>query len=56
MQGPNYQFIIINQSLSLDRTLRTTPDETRNLSIGSLAEVGGAFAPKEIDGDKQILV
>ncbi len=31
-------------------------DETQNLSIGSLADVGVAFAPTIIDGDKLVLV
>ena len=47
-----------NQSLrlSLDRTLGASLDETRTITIDSLAEVGVAFAPTEIDGDKLILV
>jgi len=36
--------------------LGTSLDETQNLSIGSLADVGVTFAPAIIDGDKLVLV
>ena len=48
----------INQSLrlSLDRTLGTTLDETQNLSIGSLTDIGVSFAASNIEGDKLVMV
>jgi hypothetical protein len=40
----------------LDRTLGTTLNDATNLTVGSLVDVGVAFAPTEIDGDKLVLV
>ncbi len=44
-----------NARLQLDRTLGMTLNETSNITIGSLADVGVVFAPTEINGDKLVL-
>jgi len=44
-----------NARLQLDRTLGMTLNETSNITIGSLADVGVVFSLTEINGDKLVL-